>query len=179
MRWTRRLRVFAEDHWIAISVSVAIAICFALTVYGMSKLESFYINMTIATLPLQILTWIFGSVISAFIYVSLLFGMFSKQNRKKIKGEQINIRFDDVIGIDEAKEEAWEVVQLLKDRARVKKVGGQDHPRNPHAGSSGLRQDVPGQGDRHRGADPFSLFGGQRLCGDLCRGRGKPCPQTL
>jgi cell division protease FtsH len=29
-----------------------------------------------------------------------------------------------VVGIDEAKEEAWEVVQLIKDHAKLKKIGG-------------------------------------------------------
>ncbi len=116
--------MFVEDHRVGIGIIAFILICFVLTVYGMSKLESFYVNMTMATLPLQIMTWIFGSVISAFIYVSLLFGLFAKQNRKKIKSEQVNVHFDDVIGIDEAKEEAWEVVQLLKDRTRLKKIGG-------------------------------------------------------
>lgn len=36
----------------------------------------------------------------------------------------MNVRFSDVVGIDEAKEEAWEVVQLIKDHARLKKIGG-------------------------------------------------------
>jgi cell division protease FtsH len=34
------------------------------------------------------------------------------------------VKFSDVIGIDEAKEECWEVVQLIKDHARLKKIGG-------------------------------------------------------
>ncbi|MCM8811457.1 MAG: AAA family ATPase [Candidatus Omnitrophica bacterium] len=124
--WLRKVKIFFSDHWIAFTVGIFVAICFALTYYGMSKLESFYVNMTIATLPLHILTWILGSVISAFIYVSLLFGMFSKRGSqgKKVKADEVNVHFSDVIGIDEAKEEAWEVVQLLKDHARLKRVGG-------------------------------------------------------
>ena len=123
----RRIRMFFEDHLIGVGVVLFVSICFALTVWGMLKMESFYVNMTIATLPLQILTWIFGSVISAFIYVSLMFGMFSRGGRPrkgKIKSKEVNVHFSDVIGLDEAKEEAWEVVQLLKDRPRVHKVGG-------------------------------------------------------
>jgi len=126
MHLWRRIKIFFEDHWVGVAVVLSVSLCFALTVWGMSKLESFYVNMTIATLPLQILTWIFGSVISAFIYVSLMFGMFSRggSRKGKVKSKEINVHFDDVIGIDEAKEEAWEVVQLLKDRTRVKQMGG-------------------------------------------------------
>ena len=120
----RRFLIFCRDRWIAIVVTITILGCVALTVYGMSKLESFYRNMQLATLPMTILVYLLMGVISAFIYVWVLFGYFSKQKRNKVKGEQINIRFDDVIGIDEAKEEAWEVVSLLKDHARLKAVGG-------------------------------------------------------
>jgi cell division protease FtsH len=124
MRFWRQLKIWTTDHWIAVVSTLFVSICLVLTIYGMRQLESFYRTMTLATLPLQILTWIFGSIISAFVYVALMFGMFSKQNRKKIKSDHIGIRFDDVIGVDEAKEEAREVVQLLKDRARLKNVGG-------------------------------------------------------
>ncbi len=121
----RRVKVYIIDHKIAVGSALFVLVCFWLSWWGMSKMESFYVNMTIATLPLHILTWILGSIISAFIYVSLMFGMFSKSNRKqKTKSHFVNVRFSDVIGIDEAKEEAWEVVELLKDHARLKKVGG-------------------------------------------------------
>lgn len=122
--WWRRFLIFCKDHWVAIAVTITVLGCLALTVYGMSKLESFYRNMQLATLPMTILVYLLMGVISAFIYVWVLFGYFSKQKRNKIKGSQVNVHFDDVIGIDEAKEEAWEVVQLLKDHARLQAVGG-------------------------------------------------------
>ncbi len=122
--WWRRVLIFCRDHWLGITITLVTVICFGLTWYGMSKLESFYRNMQLATLPMTILVWLLMGAISAFIYVWVLFGYFSKQNRKSIKGHQVNVHFSDVIGIDESKEEAWEVVQLLKDHARLKKVGG-------------------------------------------------------
>ncbi|MBI3332812.1 MAG: AAA family ATPase [Candidatus Omnitrophica bacterium] len=122
--WWRRLLIFFRDHWLGITISLFSVLCLGLTWYGMSKLESFYRNMQLATLPMTILVWLVMGAISAFIYVWVMFGYFSKQNRKNIKGQQVDVHFKDVIGIDEAKEEAWEVVQLLKDHARLKKVGG-------------------------------------------------------
>ncbi len=124
MRGWRKLKIFCQDHWLGIAITLTAVICFGLTWYGMSKLESFYRNMQLATLPMTILVWLLMGAISAFIYVWVLFGYFSKQNRKQVKGQQVNVHFRDVIGIDEAKEEAWEVVQLLRDRARLKKMGG-------------------------------------------------------
>lgn len=35
-----------------------------------------------------------------------------------------NVKWDNVIGLKEAKKEAWELVKLLKDRAMLKQVGG-------------------------------------------------------
>jgi len=116
--------MYCRDHWLGISITLFTVLCLGLTWYGMSKLESFYRNMQLATLPMTMLVWLVMGAISAFIYVWVMFGYFSKQNRKNIKGEQINIHFSDVIGIDESKEEAWEVVQLLKDHALLKRVGG-------------------------------------------------------
>jgi cell division protease FtsH len=45
-------------------------------------------------------------------------------SKSKVKGEQVNVKWSDVIGMEEAKREAWEAVQLIKDKARVAKVGG-------------------------------------------------------
>jgi cell division protease FtsH len=45
-------------------------------------------------------------------------------NKKSVAGKDINIRWDDVIGMEEAKEEASEVVRLITDRAHLKRIGG-------------------------------------------------------
>ena len=120
----RRFLIFCKDHWIGITATLSVIICVLLTWWGMSKLESFYRNMQLATMPMTMLMWLVASVISAFIYVWVMFGYFSRMSKKRVKGEGVNVHFDEVIGIDESKEEAIEVVQLLKDHARLKKVGG-------------------------------------------------------
>ena len=84
MQWWRRVRMFIQDHRLSIGIILFVVVCLILTVFGMSKLESFYVNMTMATLPMQILTWIFASVISAFIYVYLMFGLFARQSQRRI-----------------------------------------------------------------------------------------------
>jgi cell division protease FtsH len=51
-------------------------------------------------------------------------GGFTKMTKKSVKAEEVKVRWDDVIGMEQAKTEAIEVVKLLKDHARVKKIGG-------------------------------------------------------
>jgi cell division protease FtsH len=120
----RKVRMFLKDHWIAVVSTVSVIILLGLAIWGMMGLESFYRKMQLAQLPIQIIMWVFASAISAVIYVSLMFGRFGQIDSKKIKGTNVNIKFSDVLGIDEAKEEALEVVNLLKDHAAVQKVGG-------------------------------------------------------
>src|SRR3989338_5506414 len=125
MLWWRKISTWCRDHWLGLVIFLFVAICSVLTWYGMSKLESFYRNMQLATMPMWILVWVAIGVLNALVYVYIMFGYFSRMDSdKKVKGEQIKVRFDEVIGIEEAKEEAQEVVQLLKDHARLKKVGG-------------------------------------------------------
>ena len=39
-----------------------------------------------------------------------------KMGGDKILGDKVNVFWDDVIGMTDVKEDAWEVVKLLKDR---------------------------------------------------------------
>lgn len=120
----RKILSFFKDHWIAVTSTVVVIILITLSVIGFMGLESFYRKMQLAQLPIQIMMWILASVISAIIYVSLLFGRFGQIDKKQVKGTSINVKFDEVLGIDESKEEALEVVALLKDHSAVKRVGG-------------------------------------------------------
>ena len=47
-----------------------------------------------------------------------------KSGEEKILSSKVNVKWDEVIGMTSAKEEAWELVELLKDRNRIKSVGG-------------------------------------------------------
>jgi len=62
--------------------------------------------------------------IFVFMYMIFLRGGFTRIKQTTIKGQNVNIHWNDVIGIDEAKQEAWEVVQLIKDRTLLLKIGG-------------------------------------------------------
>ena len=123
MFW-KKLKIFLQDHWIGVAVGISVLITVILTWIGMSLVDSYFRRAQLATMPSYFLVWMVAAVISAFIYVSVMMGQFGKVTKKQVKPETINIHFDDVIGLDEAKQEAWEVVELIKDRAKLKKIGG-------------------------------------------------------
>ena len=80
--------------------------------------------MTIATLPMQILIGGLHAMVFVGAYLYFMRGGFGKVKKNKIKARDINVKFSDVIGLDGAKKEAMEVFQLIKDSAKVKKIGG-------------------------------------------------------
>ncbi len=47
-----------------------------------------------------------------------------KMDEDKILSSKVNVKWDDVIGMTDAKAEAWEIVKLLKDRNLLKAIGG-------------------------------------------------------
>lgn len=122
-RW-RRWKLFWMDHWVKLSIISGAIILVFFSIWGMASLESYYRNITLAQLPLQILMVILNSVIFVYLYMIIFRGGFAKLDKKNIKAHDVNVKFSDVIGIDEAKDECWEVVQLIKDHARLKKIGG-------------------------------------------------------
>ncbi|MBU9889396.1 MAG: AAA family ATPase [Candidatus Omnitrophica bacterium] len=124
MNKIRRWKLFWMDHWVKITIAICFIALVTFSFIGMASLESYYRNITLAQLPLQILMVILNSVIFVYLYMYIFRGGFAKLDKKNIKANQVNVRFSDVIGIDEAKDECWEVVQLIKDHVRLKKIGG-------------------------------------------------------
>jgi len=113
------------DHWFKITIILASVILVGLSWWGMASLESYYRNITLAQLPLQMIIMVINAVVFAYIYMLLFRGGLGKMDDKKsIKAKNVQVKFSDVIGIDEAKDECWEVVELIKDHARLKKIGG-------------------------------------------------------
>ncbi|MFH0731736.1 MAG: AAA family ATPase [Candidatus Omnitrophota bacterium] len=120
----RKIKLFFMEHWVKILVIFATIFLIAAAIYGLSTLESFYRQMTLATLPLQFLMVAINALIFVYMYMTVFRGGFAKMDKKAIKGEKVQVRFSDVVGIDEAKKEAWEVVELIKDRKRLQQIGG-------------------------------------------------------
>lgn len=120
----KKIKYFFIEHWVKMLIIGGALFLLIAAVWGLSTLESFYRHMTLATLPLQILVVALNAMIFVYMYMTVFRGGFSKLEKGLIKGEEVNVTFKDVIGIDEAKREAWEIVDLIKDRKRLHDIGG-------------------------------------------------------
>jgi len=120
----RRMKVFMMAHWVKFAVITFLIALIGMAIWGLSSVESFYRRQMLAYMPIQLLMGGLHAVIFVFMYLHFFRGGFSKMDKKKVKSRDIAVKWSDVIGIDEAKIESWEVVELIKDRARLKKIGG-------------------------------------------------------
>lgn len=122
--WNRKVKMFWMNHWVKVLIIFGVVTMVSLAIVGLLSLESYYLHMTLAQLPLTLLMGAIHALIFAYVIISMQTGTLLKLKKTPIKSENVNVTFDDVKGIDEAKKEALEVVELIKDRTRIKKIGG-------------------------------------------------------
>ena len=122
----KKFRLFWELHWVKVVCALVLVGAILLPVVVLSRIDSYqrlYIVALLSIFPIE-------AIMSAGFFVFFLYwlhyggGSFSKISKGMVKGEQIHVRWDEVIGMEEAKQEAWEVVELLKDHTRVEQIGG-------------------------------------------------------
>ncbi|MBN2406088.1 MAG: AAA family ATPase [Elusimicrobia bacterium] len=120
----RKTRMFWMMHKTKIIIIGAVLILLILAVIGLSSLESFYRKITLAQFPVQLFMGGFHAAIFVAMYLVFLRGGMAKLEESKIRGEKVDVHWKDVIGIEEVKEEAAEVLELIKDRTKIMKIGG-------------------------------------------------------
>ena len=124
MLWAK-IRLFFQRWWVPIVIVAGLVIAILIPIWYMSGMEEsvrrYIIGINVASLPWGILQTL---VFVGFLYLLQYGGGFATFKKSKIDMAMVQVRFSDVIGNEEAKREAWEVVQLLKDRAMLKRVGG-------------------------------------------------------
>ena len=120
----RRFMMYLKMYRMIIIVAFVVTLLIVLSIIGLNSLESFYRKMTLATMPVQFLMAGIHAGIFVFMYLIFLRGGFAKLDKAPIKGKDIQVKWKDVIGMEDAKQEAWEVVQLIRDRTMLMKVGG-------------------------------------------------------
>jgi cell division protease FtsH len=121
----RKWKMYIKMYWVKLAIIAAVLFMIVLAVVGLNSLESYYRNITLATMPVNLLMVALNAIIFVFMYMTFMKGGFSKlSNKLRVHGDFVDIKWSDVIGMENVKEEAMEVVQLIKDRARVKKIGG-------------------------------------------------------
>jgi len=121
-----RVLLFFEVHWIKIAIAVAVIASILWPVLALRSIDSYqrtYLMVIMSMTPIQ-------SILYAGIFILMLYwlhyggGSFSKLSKSRIKSHNVNVRWDEVIGMEEAKQEALEVVNLLTDHAKVTQIGG-------------------------------------------------------
>jgi len=121
-----KLQLFWEMYWMAIAVVLVLLASIIWPVIILLGLDSYQRTYLIALLSLTPLQ----SIIYGGLFVAMLWwlhyggGSFGKVNKNRVRGEQVSIKWTDVIGMEEAKQEAWEVVELLRDHVKVTRIGG-------------------------------------------------------
>ena len=124
----KRFRLFWQLHWVKIVVGIVLVIALALPILVLSQLDSYQRTYIVALASLFPIEAILSAGAFVFLYSSSFFGRggfggMTNMAGASGKGDHVHVTWDEVIGMDEAKVEAWEVVQLLKDRARIKRFG--------------------------------------------------------
>ena len=123
-RLNKPVQMWIRSHWVMLAILTGLYTLVRLAIWGLMSLESFYQKITLATMPIQFIMMAFSSTIFVLLYVVFLQGGMARISKSKIKGDLVDVKWSDVIGMENVKEEAKEVVDLIRDRARVKKIGG-------------------------------------------------------
>ncbi len=114
-----------ERHWLWVAVAALITVSVIIPVWYMSTMEEsvrrYIIGINVASMPWGILQTL---VFVGFLYLLQYGGGFARFKKSNIEASSIKVYFSDVIGLMEAKREAIEMVQLIKDRAILQRVGG-------------------------------------------------------
>lgn len=138
MNW-KKIKFYFKLHWIKILVIIAAAavmitliILIAAGMKAWNEAGRFMKQSQLAVIPLNIYTYMVVGIIQTLIWVGLWYWLmfkkgttaFTHTKKKAVKGEDVKITWNDVIGMEEAKQEASEVVGLITDRARLQRIGG-------------------------------------------------------
>jgi len=124
MKLSRRMRMHFDNHKIKAIIVIVVLVLIVLSWIGLANLESFYRKITIAQLPMTILLGGIHAIIFVSMYLLIFRGGFARFEKKNVKATEVSVTFNDVIGIDQAKDEAFEVVKLITDHKRLEKIGG-------------------------------------------------------
>ena len=130
----KKFIIFLKLYWVQIIIITLAVVLLATIIFLLvtgfntfATMESFSRKQLTALMGIYLII----GILQAFIFVGLMqlaqYHMMSGNfliNRDKITTARTNVKWTDVIGMDSAKQEAGELVKLLKDRALLKRIGG-------------------------------------------------------
>jgi cell division protease FtsH len=124
--WTR-FKLWLNENWFRLMVYFLVVtgiISFLVSIVAFVMMESYTRLYLLASTGFQIYLALLGALVFVYMYMSGFGRAFGGQ-KDKVRTDKITVRFSDVIGLENAKKEAMEVVELLRDRAKLKAMGGQ------------------------------------------------------
>jgi len=129
----KKFIIYFRLHWLKIVLfSLGAILLFIIIFFLASGLQNYFSleSFSRKQLSAQMGFFFIIGILTAFIQLPLFFGMHyyflqgGNLGNIKLGKSKVNVKWDTVIGLEEAKKEAWELVKLLKDRALLKTVGG-------------------------------------------------------
>ncbi len=108
-----------------------------------------------------------------------MLGNFAKSGAKLYSRENSKVTFDDVAGLEEAKQELQEIVEFLKDPQEVHPHRRQGAARNPAGRAAGNGQNPHGPGGGRRGGRPLFFHIRLPVHRDVRRRRCQPGARPL
>src|SRR5579862_3825130 len=115
MLWAKFM-LWWERYWLHVVIIIGFTVSVIFPMWYLQGMEEsvrrYIVGINVASLPWGILQTL---VFVAFLYLLQYGGGFAQFKKSKIDSAKVTVKFDDVIGLTEAKREAWEVVQLIKD----------------------------------------------------------------
>lgn len=120
----KKLKMFFMDNWGKISIAVSTLLLIYIFIILLMRIDSYGRNTMLAYIPMYILMGAVQALVFVGAYFFFFSGGFSKLKKNKVNKSKVNVKFSDVIGFENAKKEAMEVVEIIKDSSRVKRIGG-------------------------------------------------------
>lgn len=135
----RKIKLFIKFHWIAIVViflAIIVAISFAIFLrnaiiawqdseyYFKKTLLAQYAFFFYVLLVIQLISFPLTGLLWFWIQSGGANRSMTRLHKKAVKGDEIQVRWKDVIGMKEVKIEAKEIVNLITDRRALHRVGG-------------------------------------------------------
>ena len=119
--------MFLQFHWLKLLLMSFAAVLLTVLGFGIHAfmtIDSYTRKTLLAQQPVYLPMGAIQAIIFVSMYMLFLRGGFTKLRKKRIKSSRIKIGFGDVIGLEEPKQEAMEVVSLIKDHKRIQHIGG-------------------------------------------------------
>lgn len=124
MLWAR-IKLKLTPYLLPAGIALLLMVSIMVPVWYLGTMDEsvrrYIVGINVASMPFGVIQTL---VFVCFLYLLQYGGGFAAFKKAATDASAVSVRFSDVIGQTEAKKEAWEVVQLIKDRQKLQLVGG-------------------------------------------------------